>query len=261
MNKSIRRLAATLFVLLGSSPVVHAALQERGSGLLYDDVLNVTWLQDANYAKTSGVDADGMMTWEAAASWLTGLNYYDATRDQYLTGWRLPTVKPISGKSFNYEWQWDGTSDEGYNIISPNSEMGWMYYVNLGLLGWYLPDGTHPRSFGVMGSYTAIWSGQRDVGLAKNVQSNAYWSMTGGTDYSDMQAWTFTTAEGVQRDGFPRPNRLYVWAVRDGDVIAQSVPEPGTWLTLAVGLSVIGGCVARRRRSEPMSDHPGSTER
>ena len=32
----------------------HAVLVDRGGGMLYDTVLNITWLQDANYAKTSG---------------------------------------------------------------------------------------------------------------------------------------------------------------------------------------------------------------
>lgn len=49
-----------------SRGAAQAALHGRGGGLLYDDVLDVTWLQDANYAKTSGYDADGWMTWSAA---------------------------------------------------------------------------------------------------------------------------------------------------------------------------------------------------
>ena len=34
-------------------PQAQAALVDRGGGMLYDTVLNITWLQDANYAKTS----------------------------------------------------------------------------------------------------------------------------------------------------------------------------------------------------------------
>jgi len=29
--------------------------------MIYDDVLNITWLQDADYAQTSGYDPDGLM--------------------------------------------------------------------------------------------------------------------------------------------------------------------------------------------------------
>ncbi len=37
--------------------------------MLYDDVLDVTWLQDANYAKTSNYDLDGRMDFTAANTW------------------------------------------------------------------------------------------------------------------------------------------------------------------------------------------------
>ena len=43
-----------------------AALYDRGNGLIYDDVLNITWMQDANYAQTSGYEADGQMAWVAS---------------------------------------------------------------------------------------------------------------------------------------------------------------------------------------------------
>jgi len=49
------------------SGISQASLYDRGEGLIYDDVLDVTWLKDANYAKTSGHDADGRMTWSIIA--------------------------------------------------------------------------------------------------------------------------------------------------------------------------------------------------
>lgn len=52
-----------VFGLLG---VANATLYDRGGGLIYDDVLNITWLQDANYA-------DGKMTWADADAWADGL--------------------------------------------------------------------------------------------------------------------------------------------------------------------------------------------
>jgi hypothetical protein len=44
-----------LLVLVGGlvSGAAQAALHDRGGGLVYDDVLNVTWLADANYAGTT----------------------------------------------------------------------------------------------------------------------------------------------------------------------------------------------------------------
>jgi len=43
--------------------VTKASLVDNGNGLLYDTVLNITWLQDANYAKTSNYSTTGFMTW------------------------------------------------------------------------------------------------------------------------------------------------------------------------------------------------------
>jgi len=44
----------------------HAELIDRGGGLIYDTVLDITWMQDASYAQTSGYDADGKVTWYLA---------------------------------------------------------------------------------------------------------------------------------------------------------------------------------------------------
>jgi len=54
-------LALALLASAATSVTAQASLVDRGNGLLYDNVLNVTWLQDANYAKTSGYSATGVM--------------------------------------------------------------------------------------------------------------------------------------------------------------------------------------------------------
>ncbi len=56
-------------------PRAQAGLVDRRSGMLYDTVLNVTWLQDANYAKTSGDGADGLMNCTQANTWANNLVY------------------------------------------------------------------------------------------------------------------------------------------------------------------------------------------
>lgn len=211
---NIITIVTTCLLVAGS---VSAELHDRGGGLLYDDVLKVTWLQDANYAKTSSAHPTGKMSWQEANKWLSGLVYHDAVRNQDLRGWRLPKVKPM-GKEFSYLFRTNGTADEGYNISGANSEMGHMYYRNLMLNGWYLMDGKHPSSFGVLGLRAATWSGQADIGLTRNVQSNIYWSASSDTPAPARDAWVFVTAEGNQRDGLPHPNQGFVWAVRDGDV-------------------------------------------
>ncbi len=54
-------LALALLVSTIGTNTAQASLFDRGNGLLYDDALKVTWLQDANCAKTRGYDTDGLM--------------------------------------------------------------------------------------------------------------------------------------------------------------------------------------------------------
>ena len=90
-----KKLAAILTAAgLLLSGAAQATLWDRGGGLIYDDVLNITWLKDANYAQTSGYDADGRMNWSAANAWAAGLSYFDSVRNVTWTDWRLPTVNP-----------------------------------------------------------------------------------------------------------------------------------------------------------------------
>jgi len=62
-------LALALLTSAATTGTAQALLVDRGNGLLYDNVLNVTWLQDANYAKTSGYSLSGQMDWAAATTW------------------------------------------------------------------------------------------------------------------------------------------------------------------------------------------------
>ena len=59
------------FVLVSAN--ANAVLVDRGGGRIYDDVLGITWLQDANYAQTSGQDADGVFLWDDAVVWAENL--------------------------------------------------------------------------------------------------------------------------------------------------------------------------------------------
>ena len=50
-------------------------LIDRGRGLLYDVARDLTWLQDTNYAKTTGHSPDGQVTWDNAGPWVARLNF------------------------------------------------------------------------------------------------------------------------------------------------------------------------------------------
>ncbi len=193
----------SLTILLLNQPA-YAELIDRGGGMIYDTDLNITWLKDANYAMTSGYDADGLMTWDAAMAWAQNLVYggYD--------DWRLPvTLEPDPTCS------WPLTSS-GFNCRG--SEIGHLYYTELGNMG---GTGSPPPDTGPFSNVDIIYL--------------SYWSSTLWATDPNF-AWNFYFGYGEQKANDKHSNYYYAWAVRDGDVIASSSDSssPSTITDLSV---------------------------
>ncbi len=214
--------ATSLFVAaLNVSPVSNAALVDSGGGQIYDTVLNITWLADANLAATNtfgvtGINVNGSMNWSTAQSWIAAMNIVD-----YLgySDWRLPTTLQPDNTCSN---QTGGISG-GYNCAG--SEMGQLFYNELG--------GTAGSAIGT--TYNA------NLALFHNIQTNVYWS---GTEYVPIsQAWDFYFSDGSQLLN-TEDSSLYAWAVHAGEITA--VPAPAAvWLFGSGLLGLIG--MARRK--------------
>jgi hypothetical protein len=183
----------------------NAALVDRGSGLIYDDALDITWLQDANYAQTSSFDSNGRMTWDTAIAWAGGLSYsgYD--------DWRLPTTASPDPNCSEHPSEPSGTGCTG-------SEMGHLFYS----------DGIS----------------QSNPGVFVNVlppPGEGYWSETEYSPYPIpfVTAFAFNPDNGDQTWAI-KSNSFYAWAVTDGDVAASVIPIPAAVWLFGSGLGLLG---------------------
>ena len=190
-----------------------AALLSRLSGqAYYDTVLDITWLADANYAKTSGYDSDGLMNWASADAWINSLN-----TASYLgaSNWRLPTT---SQPDPSCDTQFDPGGSfplQGYGYDCTGSEMGHLFNVD------GISSGS-PSPFA-------------------NVKAYYYWS---GTPYAPdtTERWDFAFNVGLQTHN-PQGGLFYAWAVRSGDIALVPLPA-AAWL---FGGALAALVVIRRR--------------
>ena len=202
-------LALLLLVGMGLASPAQAALVARlGGQAVYDTDRNITWLANANYAKTSGYDADGLMNWAAANTWAAGLNVGG------VTGWRLPTALNADGSGPDRGW------------VS-GSELGHLYYTVGGLT-----PGHNITSSAYLSSFFS------------NMQNSAYWSGTEFAPYP-LNAWYFNIPNGLQFYG-NRDYNFFAWAVHSGDVAA--VPEPEQYMMMLVGGCAIWLRIRARQR-------------
>ncbi len=194
--------------LLSLASTAQATLIARQAGMVYDDVLDITWAPADLWGMTG--------TWFEAVGWADGLSY------EGFEDWRLASLSVAAGLP-------TGATDNPVDCSSAtevqcrDNELGYMFYQNLG--GVFGDD-----LDGDQGPFTDI----RDV----------YWS---GTEFASgpFDAWFFLYDLGGQfKDdkvlGFPA-----AWAVRAGDVAAA--PLPGTAVLMALGLFGLGAGRQKRR--------------
>lgn len=192
--------SALLYATLIASGATQAALVDRGGGLIYDSVLNITWLD-----LTHGYD-----NFNSHFRWANTLVYHDSVRNQDLSGWRLPNTWAINGGGYNVNFSVDGSTDFGYNQTAPGSlhpgstasELAYLFYNDLGNKAYLGTDGQVQAGYGLV-----------NTGPFRNLLS----SSSNGSYFSSYARFELST--GAQLTG---TNSIlgygFALAVRPGDV-------------------------------------------
>jgi len=192
--KRIYSLIIVLSFIFGLTVSAHAALIDRGGGLIYDTDLDITWLSNANLAATNTFGVEGivgpdrgnecgLMQWYTAESWIAAMN---AANYLGFSDWRLPTTPGTI----------IGFTSEG--------EMGHLFYELGGVAGQYLTV-THNSNYNLFTNISPYYY---------------YWF---GTDYapaSGNASWVFNFYAGFQY-AYPHYENMAVWPVRDGGVATR----------------------------------------
>ena len=194
MNPNRRHTTASLLALVLFPAIANATLIDRGGGLIYDTDLNVTWLSDANYARTSGYDGTGRMIWSSAVVWADPLEFAG------YSDWRLPIT------------------DQCVQYNCTGSEMGHLFYVDFG---------------GTSGTTVSALSSS-NLALFSNIAAADYWTATPSTLCGlPCGILAFGFFSGVQTTDAPQFT-AFAWAVRDGDVVNVPEPSTILLLCFAI---------------------------
>ncbi|WP_292450681.1 PEP-CTERM sorting domain-containing protein [Methylibium sp.] len=206
-----------------------AALFDRGGGMIYDSSQNITWLQDGNYAATSGYVAtewygdsypygDSNPLPPGYMSFWTQVQWADSLTVGGYTDWRTPRAL-LSVKDGSIEMFSTPGSTEMHNL-----------FIQLGSPA--VDQTTAGPFFNIQPTY--VLSGVIDG----DYQSSD--KFEDGEFYSSVYAnW------GELGDQDFQIAYVGAWAVRDGDVMA-AIPEPSTYALMLAGLGLVGWAARKR---------------
>ena len=215
----MKSIIIAVVILISCSVTAYADLFNRGTDdagnrLIYDSDLNITW-----YDYTNSFD-----TWQNQVGWASTLSVSGGSLLETYDNWRLPA-------SLEAPWffGFDGSSTVGLNITS--SEMGHLFYTELGNIGHYDTTGTQTSCGGGYPSCLA------NTNAFQNLLSIPYWSGTERIDATG-QSFTFDFFNGDQltTDHYVQYSAM---AVRDGDVAI--VPEPISSILFMTGGTLLAG--------------------
>lgn len=212
----------------------------------YDTALDITWLKNANLAASNTFGVQGIapfagpMPWNVANAWIAAMN-----SEMYLgyNGWRLPTIGPLNGVAYTQCCSgFDGRFDFGYNITSGQSELAYMYYVNLDNLGLFDVSGNIQSGSGSIDDPLNPY----DDNLFDDIRWGWYWS--GSPNIPGNSIMVFDMANGEQTAQYVGDNK-FAWVVHPGEIGAP-IPEPNTFTLSLAGIGLLIWKTIRKRPNQ-----------
>lgn len=170
----------SISIVLGFSTICNATLIDRGGGMIYDDVLNVTWLQNTNIAGHG-------MTWDAAMNWVDNFSY------QGYDDWRLPT-SPATRQGFINE-----------------GELGHLYYTTLENPAYGPLTNTGP--FENLPSTAVFWLSSTPLypGSAWNFEFYRGMQNASSSDFNNWYVWAVRDGDvRCQPAPVPEPSTMFL---------------------------------------------------
>ncbi len=200
-------LMSVVALMVAAEPAQAASVSRLGGLVVYDTDRDISWVANG--------DLNGLMAWDDAVAWADNLVYAG------FDDWRLPvTLHPDASCD-------DPMGTHGFHCTG--SEMGHLFYEELGVV-----------------ANQPVWtSPSPSFGLFTNLEAARYWSGTRADFFAPTHSWTFWFESG-REDPTDRSLARRALAVRDGDVLAGPVPEPGSAALFAIGL--VAAALRRRRR-------------
>ena len=252
-NKITLTVAITIAgLILGFITMANASLVTIGTAeyqgntykLIYDDDDNnhggggLVWLDYTNFSSKRWIY---QKVWALnLGSELTVTLFPGFTTDiDWSTGWRLPeTVDGHYIRGYEGDPDGDGIYTYTYGCNLANSELGHLFYTELGNIGWESTDGSINKS------PPAPYYYMQNRGDFENLYAARYWSCTNLAE-NPGYVWSFMLKNGWQSEWSTGSfHSAYSIAVHPGTVVS-AVPLPeAAWL---LGPGLLGLIFIRRR--------------
>lgn len=260
MNKLAIGLALLLYTTILQAALFAHDLDgdpTNGHDLVYDDVLDITWMADANLISNFVWAPHILDSPEISSQWVQGLNSYDGGAGWLgVNTWRLPTMSPLNGSSFTGTVTYDGSSDAGFQLSAPiginnpngqsagfiGSELAYHYYNNFGGTGYCSGTGNQCQTV----APSELW------GLAGASDPNNYLTLFYNTDSArtyrsgtriGRNVFVFNMSMGLQHS-FPShaSGGGRAWVVADGDVTQYATAQGEYFLITPIPSSILLFC-------------------